>query len=145
MKQERIILSFIGVLIGLLFAGIAFYLYQGTKVIPSNLQNQATGNAVNTSPTPAPNGVFLNLDTPSDEQVVTTSKVVNISGKTTADAVVLVLTKSGQQVLKPTSMGVFTTTITIDSGENVLQVVAIGPNGSTKSIQRTVSFTSESF
>jgi hypothetical protein len=145
MKQERIILSFIGVLIGLLFAGIAFYLYQGTKVVPSSSQNQTGSNAVNVSPTPAPNGVFLSLDAPSDEQVVTTSKIVNISGKTTSDAVVLVLTKSDQQVLQPTSMGVFSTTVTIDNGENVLQVIAIGPNGSTKSIQRTVSFTSESF
>lgn len=145
MKQERIILSFIGVLIGLLFAGIAFYLYQGTKIIPKNSQAQTTAITNNASPTPSQSSVFLNLDQPTDESILTSSKVVNVSGKTTADAIVLVLTQGGQQILQPTSMGDFSTTITIASGENVLQIIAIGPNGDSKTIQRTVSYTDQSF
>jgi len=144
MKQERIILSFIGVLIGLLFAGVAFYLYQSTKIVPATTQNQ-TASQNQISPTPAQGSTFLDLDQPSDETVLTSSKVVTVSGKTTSNAVVLVLTSGGQQVLQPTSMGTFSTTVIINSGENVLQVIAIAPNGESKTIQRTVSFTDQSF
>ena len=141
MKQERVILSFIMVLIGLLVAGAAFYFYQSTKVIP----NTKTRLTISPTPTPTPkSNIFLILNDPTDESVVG-SKTLLISGKTTSDAAVMVITDADQQIIQPSSEGNFSTTITLESGENVIQVQAIAPDGGTKFLQRTVTYSTEDF
>ncbi len=142
MKQERVILSFVMVLIGLLVAGVAFYLYQGTKTIPaSKLKTVAIK-----SPTPSatPMGVYLSLDNPQDESVVT-DKVLAVSGKTVPGATVVILTSSSHQVVQPSQQGDFSTTITLDNGENLLQVISFGPDGLSQTAQRTVTYSTEQF
>ena len=76
MKQERVVLSFIMVLIGLLVAGVAFYFYQTTKVIPDKSN---TSNVISPTPTLKPT-IFLSLSQPGNESVVA-SKTLKISGK----------------------------------------------------------------
>ncbi len=141
MKQERIILSFVGILIGLVFAGIGFFLYQSTKVIPQGTKDTITKQQV--TPTPAPQG-FLTLSQPTDESLAS-SRTVTVSGKTDPAATVVVLTGSDQQVVNPSSQGDFSTTVTISSGENILDVIAISPTGQTQRIERTVSYTTADF
>lgn len=142
MKQERVILSFVMVLIGLLVAGLIFYLYQSTKVIPqSNLAN----NNNETSPTPTPkSSIYLILNQPSDESVVS-NKTLQISGKTSPGSTVTIITASDQEVIKPTTDGNFVTTTVLDDGQNIIHVQAISPDGQTYSIERTVTYSSESF
>ncbi len=140
MGKEKIILSFIAVVVGLLFASVIFYLYQGTKVLsPGKLKTVA----VVSSPTPKPK-VILNLDEPKDEEI-NDSRVVKVSGQTDPDALIVILTQTDQQVLNPSSSGSFSTTVTIENGENLIKITAIGPNGDTNTQTRTVSFTIESF
>lgn len=141
MKQERIILSFVGILIGLVFAGIGFFLYQSTKVIPQGTKDTITKQQV--TPTPAPQG-FLTLSQPADESLAS-SRTITVSGKTDPAATVVVLTGSDQQVVNPSSQGDFSTTVTISSGENILDVIAISPTGQTQRIERTVSYTTADF
>lgn len=141
MKQERIILSFIMVLIGLLVAGALFYFYQSTKVIPTPT------TSIITSPIPTPkstSNIFLSVTNPTNEQVVA-NKTVQIMGKTIPGATVIVITDSGQQVFSPSAQGDFSTTITIQSGENSIEIRAIAPNGETTSMQRTVTYSTEDF
>lgn len=141
MKKEKVLLSFIAVVLGILVTSIAFYLYQGTKVIPSSKLKTITIS----SPTPAPKlSIFLNISNPQDESVVN-KKIITISGETTSGATVLVITPVDQQIAVPASNGNFSTTVNIDSGENIVEITAIGQNGEDARVIRTVTFSNEEF
>ena len=141
MKQERVILSFIMVLIGLLVAGSAFYFYQSQK--------QAKTPVVQTTISPTPkltqaNVVFLNITSPTDEMVVT-NKTLKVSGKTNPEATIIIITKSDQQVLQPNSTGDFTTTVDLSNDQNLISIMSILPSGESKQIQDTVTYSTSSF
>lgn len=141
MKQERVILSFIMVLIGLLVAGVAFYFYQSTKVVKPS--TDISTNSI--TPTPSINpAFFLIVNEPKDESI-SDKKTVKISGKTDPGATVAILTVSDQQIVQPSSQGDFTTTISIDSGTNYIKIQAIAKTGETLTVQRVVSYTTEDF
>jgi hypothetical protein len=142
MKQERVILSFIMVLIGLLVAGALFYFYQSTKkVSPSAIG--VTNPQTSPTPTPQPK-IYLILNKLNDEEVVT-NKTLNINGKTNPDATIIIVTQADQQVLKPTSQGDFSTTITLSDGENFIRIQSILPGGETTATQRTITYSTQNF
>jgi hypothetical protein len=142
MKAERIVLSFIFILLGLLVAGGGFYLYQLTKTIPDSKLNAITVK----SPTPTPDlsGDLLILDSPTDESVVD-NRIITISGKTTPDATIIISTDTADQVVKPTTTGTFSLTQTIGTGTNFIEVRAIFADGLEKKMNRTVTYSTESF
>ena len=141
MKQERVILSFIMVLIGLLVAGGIFYFYQSTKTVsPSNIN---IVNRVTPSPTPEPK-IYLSLDEPTNETVVS-NKTLTIKGNANPNATILIITNSDQQVIQPSTLGDFSTTVTLDDDQNLIQVRSILPSGETSFIQRTVTYSTEAF
>lgn len=141
MKTEKLILSFVATLFGLLVAGIAFYLFQSTKTIPNSTTK--TVSFVSPAPTSMPS-IFLTLDQPKDEKVVN-SKVLIVSGKTSSNAVVIVITDSSEDVITPSSSGDFSTTINLDEGQNILEVISIAPNGESTKNKRTVTYSQEEF
>lgn len=140
MKQERVILSFIMVLIGLLVAGLAFYFYQSTKVVPDK-----SSSSLITTPTPTPKPtIFLSVNQPVNESVVS-SKTLNVSGKTEPQATVIIITDSGQEVVQPSSQGDFSTTITLSDNQNLITIWTLSPNGESASLQRTVTYSTDNF
>lgn len=141
MKAERIILSFVAVLIGLAVAGVAFYLYQMTKTV-DNVSPKRNTLTIATPTTDANN--YLTISSPRDESV-TDQKTISISGTTATDATLVVSTETNEQVVKPALNGNFTLTESIDEGYNLIQITAIFPNGEEKTILRTISYTNESF
>lgn len=141
MKAEKVILSFIAVLIGLLVAGAAFYFYESSKTVPS--LSPKTISIASPSPTPKPS-IFLNLDSPKDEEVVN-RKVITVSGKTIKDAIVSIITDDSQDIITPALNGSFSTTLTIGDGQNLVEVTAISPNGEDVKVMRTVTFSTEEF
>ena len=141
MKTEKLVLSFIATLFGLLAAGIAFYFFQATKIVaPSNTKVISFASP---TPTPAPS-IFLTLDRPKDEEVVT-SKILIISGKTNSNAAVVVMTDSFEDVITPSNNGDFSTTVSIDDGQNIVEVTAIAPNGESTTVKKTVTYSQEEF
>lgn len=141
MKAERLILSLVAIVIGLLVAGGAFYLYQMTKTLPP----QETKAITISHPTPTPDtGNFLVLDSPKDQEVVT-KKTISLSGKTLPDATIIISSESDDQVIKPARSGSFTATHTIGDDSNLLTVIAVFPNGEEQTIMRTVNFSTEEF
>ena len=141
MKTEKLILSFIATLLGLGFAGIAFYSFQATKTItPSNTK---TISFVSPTPTSAPS-VFLTVDRPKDEEVVS-SKVEIISGKTISNGVVIIITEALEDVITPSNTGDFSTSVNLDEGQNVLEIISIAPNGESITIKKTVTYSQEEF
>ncbi|OGH18673.1 MAG: hypothetical protein A3F31_05565 [Candidatus Levybacteria bacterium RIFCSPHIGHO2_12_FULL_38_12] len=141
MKTEKVILSFIAIIIGLLVTGIIFFLYQTTKIVPPN----KIKNIVLLNPTPPPqSSLFLILDSPRDEEVVD-KKIVTVSGKTQPDATVVISTNNTDDVITPASNGAFSSSITINDGQNQIEVVAIAPNGQEAHITKTITFSTETF
>ena len=140
MKTEKVLLSFVAVVVGLIVAGIGFYIYQSTKAIP----NTKLGTVKLASPTRTPPSVFLTVDTPQNEST-TDSKTVIVSGKTVPDATILISTATGDQILKPSTQGNYSTTVTIGNDENQIHVTAIGSAGTQADKIVTITFTTESF
>lgn len=141
MSKEKIILSVVATFIGLLVAGSGFYLYQRTKVVsPEEIKT-----AERTTPTPTPtSSFFLSAETPRDEEVVE-KKVVSVSGKTAQGAVVTIVTPIDEKIITPDRNGNFTTTVTIDNGQNIITITAVSATGEEKTIKRTVTFSTEEF
>lgn len=144
MKLEKILLSFVAIVVGLVAAGAAFYLYQMTKTLPTQ-KNQPAAVTTKTSPTPsAENGNILSLDSPKDEQVFS-DKQISISGKTMPDATIIITTEDADQIVKPASNGNYTLSQTIPDGTSILYITAIFSDGSEKKIMRTVTYSTENF
>ena len=141
MKTEKIVISFIAVFIGVVVAGVAFYIYQSTKVIPDS----KTKTVVVAPPTPTPKAtIYLSLTQPTEGQVLS-KKVVDVSGKTIPGSVVIVSTDSSDEVVSPSSVGDFSTTATITDGGNIIYITAIAPNGEQISVERMVTYSTENF
>lgn len=140
MKAEKLLLSFFAVLGGLIVAGVGFYLYQSTKTIPpSQIKNIKI-----TSPTPTSTPVLLTLDSPQDESV-TNNRTVTVSGKTDPNATIIISTDSIDQVINPSSTGAFTTTVVIDSDENIIHILSINAQGQETEKIVTVTYSTEDF
>lgn len=144
MKAEKVVLSFVAVLVGLIAAGIAFYLYQSTISIPTSKTKPI---AIVPSPTLAPlsdKNHLLQIDSPKDEAVFG-KKLITVSGKTVSDAIITVSTEDSDEVVKPAGNGNFTLTQAIPDGTSIIQISAIFPDGTEKKVMRTVTFSTESF
>lgn len=145
MKLEKVILSIIGVFFGLLVAGSAFYFYKSMANQAKKTDKKIAGINTTKAPIPSPTpSFFLNIDNPKDESV-TDNKTVSISGKTIPGATIIISTASDDQVLNPSSQGDFSTTETIDTGENQLLLTAIAPNGEEVKKMVIVTYSTESF
>lgn len=142
MKSERVILSFVAIIVGLVVAGVAFYFYQMTKTV-SEPGKQKIAQGKNPTPTPDKN-LFLSVETPKNEEVVE-KKVVSVAGKTVSSATIVVSSEIEDTVVKPAKNGDFSVTQTIGDGANLIQITAIFPNGEEKSVYRTVTFSTENF
>jgi hypothetical protein len=146
MKAEKVILSFVAVFVGLIAAGIAFYLYQSTKVVPADQTQPA---ATQITKAPAALGTTTNADTftidePSDQQVFD-KKLITIKGTAVKGATITVSTDDNDQVVQPADNGDFTLTQTIPDGTSLIEFTAIFPDGTEKKIDRTVTFSTKNF
>lgn len=141
MKKEKIILSLIAVIIGIFVAVGMFFIYQSTKKInPTELKTITVGNA---SPTPS-SGLFLTIDSPKDEEVVS-NRNLQISGKTVPDAKIVILTADNEEAAVPSKDGSFSTGINLSTGENIIEISATSPNGEIVKVKRVVSYSTENF
>lgn len=141
MKKKRIFTTFLILLIGCLFALAGFYLYQQSKIIkPSKIKK-----IVLEEPSPAPEStIFISISKPEDEEISTTRNLT-ISGKTIPNAKIVILTTTTQEAGVAAKDGSFTTDINLDEGENIIEISAVADNGETAKIKRTVIYTTEDF
>lgn len=141
MKKEKIILSFIAALIGTLVAVVGFYFYQSAKKIDPTEIKRITIN----SPSPSPvSSIYLTINKPKDEEVVD-DKIITVSGKTIPGAKIIILTQGNAEAAEASTDGSFTTDITIDSDENIIEISAFAPNGEVAKVKRVITYTTESF
>lgn len=141
MKAERLILSLVAIVIGLLVAGGAFYIYQMTKTLPPQKTKAISIN----HPTPTPDsGNFLVVDSPKDNEVFS-KKTITVSGKTLPQATVIISSETDDQVIKPAASGSFSATHTIGDDSNLISITAVFPNGEEQTILKTANFSAEEF
>jgi len=144
MKTEKVILSFVAVFIGLIAAGVAFYLYQSTKTVPVD-QTKPSATQITKMPTQVIAGTdTFTIDTPTDQQVFD-KKLITIKGTAVKDATITISTDTSDQVVQPADSGDFTLTQTIPDGTSIIEFTAIFPDGSEKKIDRTVTFSTKNF
>lgn len=141
MKKERVILSFIALLIGLVVAGSAFYLYDRAKA-----QEGDSDQSTVILPTPAPNedGNLLVIDKPQNEDVIS-SRSVTVTGNTLPDTYVVAQSLSEEQVAKSSSNGSFQFTLDIEDGLNIISITAIFSDGTQKTEKRVITYSTEDF
>lgn len=140
MKKETIVLAFIGIVVGLLVAGTVFYIYESTRKV-STASPQTNPQVTEQKTT---NNSFLTVSKPTDESISST-KVVEIIGKTKPDATIVILTSVDYKVISPSSDGSFSTTINIDDDQNIIEITAVAKNGMQQKITKTVTFSKEDF
>lgn len=143
MKAEKVILSFVAVFVGLVAAGVAFYLYQTTKIIPDETKPAATKVAYQPTPQPSKGDIFT-IASPQDEQVFDKNSIT-IQGTAVKGATVTVSTDDADQVVQPADNGNFTLTQTIPDGTSLMEFTVIFPDGTEKKIDKTVTFSTEQF
>jgi len=141
MNKEKIIISISAIVVGTILAIIALYFYQSTKKVdPSSIKSISIEKP---SPTPT-SGLFLTITSPNDE-IVTNERILEIKGKTTKDVKILVVTPTDEQAAIPTNDGNFSTDITLGPDTNIIEIIAVSPNGESVKVNRVVSYTTESF
>ena len=143
MKAERIILSFVAVLIGLGVAGGAYYIYQHyIKTQPQKVQTVT----VNTPPSPTPgnSGDYITVDQPGDESVQS-SRAIVVSGKATKNSTIILSTPSTDQSGIASADGSYSLSTTLDDDTNLIYVTAIFPDGTEQRVAKTVTYSTESF
>lgn len=143
MKAEKIILSFVAVLVGLIAAGVAFYFYQSTKAPKIAITPQVTQAPIMPTNTPKDTNTFT-IESPKEESV-TDKKMVTISGKTLKGTLLTISTEDADQVIKPADNGDFTATQTIPTGTTQITITAQFPDGTEKTLRRTVTSSTETF
>jgi len=144
MKAEKVILSFVAVFVGLIAAGIAFYLYQSTKLIPPDNTKPSAVQVTKTPVEQMTNVDTFTVDSPQDEQVFS-QKLITIKGTAEKGSTITISTADTDQVVQPADNGDFTLTQTIPNDTSVIELTAIFPDGTQKKIDRIVTFSTENF
>jgi hypothetical protein len=141
MKWEKIILSFIAIVIGLFVASAAYFLYQTIKSVPAAKIPKISI----TLPTPTPeNTVLLTIDSPTDESVITDRSIV-ISGQVDPSATLELHTNTDDQVTTSSATGKYSLTTLLQDGVNVITIIATLPNGQQNRKTLTITSSSEEF
>lgn len=141
MRREKFLLLLIASTVGLLVAGVAFYIYESSKTIPT----EKIKKVVKIVPTPTPKpSIYLNISSPKNELVVD-KKILTVSGKTVPNSNIIVLSPIDESAGSTSSDGNFSTTVNLEDDQNIIRITAIAPNGETITEARTVTYSTESF
>lgn len=140
MFKEKVLVTLLAILGGIVFSIGLFFLYQKTKqVVPRPSSNKETVET-----TPAPPQLFLNIDNPQNEAVFD-KKIIQLSGKTLGTAVVVVMSQDKEFVLTPATDGSFSVNLTLLDGVNQVEVIAINATGEILTEKLTATFSTGEF
>lgn len=140
MFKEKVLVTFLAILGGIVFSIGLFFIYQKTQ----QLSTKPPSNKETVEITPTPVKFFLNIDNPQNEAVFD-KKIIQLSGKTLGTAVVVIMGQDKEFVLMPAADGSFSTTITLLDGVNQVEVIAINADGKIITDKLTATYTKEDF
>jgi hypothetical protein len=138
MKKEIIIAILIGLALGLF---ITYGIYQARtglsdRSIDPNLITQPTSDT--------PFSGELALNSPLDESVQN-ENTVSVSGTTLPNSFVVVFVGNNETITHSDDSGNFSVEVELEDGGNVVTVFVIDEDGSSLSVERTVTVTDETF
>lgn len=108
-----------------------------------NIQYQKSNNPFSDGPvTTAPKTLRLDLDHPDDEGLTHSSSII-VSGQTAPHKDVLIYTDSQDLVITSKKDGSFSTVLNLDEGVNRIVVAVFDATGDTRTAERTIFYSKE--
>ena len=136
LSLKSFILSQVLILIlGLTFLGGLYYIL--------NIQHPQPKNAFLAGPvTSTPKSLRLDLDQPDQDSLTYSSSII-VSGKTGPGNEVLISTENFDSVIKSKPDGSFSTILSLDEGANRVTATVFDKTGDSRSAERTVYYSKE--
>lgn len=137
MKKEVVLAISIGFALGLI---ITFGIWTANQSL-KNLPQPSPKASVSPSPSPS-NQVTnnqLTINTPDDEALVSTD-TTTLSGTTTANATLLIISESGEQTAVADASGNFSVDVDLITGFNVITVYSYSADGQEFSKSLTITY-----
>lgn len=136
MKKEVIIAIIIGFGIGL---AITFGIYQAQKSYVNQTVSDLESTSVS-SPTPEPQPEhYLDIVAPEDFGLVETD-VVTITGFTSPEAYVTILSENDEVIVQANQAGSFTTEFELEENANILSLTALDADGNKVETSLTITY-----
>lgn len=140
MKKEVFLAVFVGFILGLI---ITFGIWTANKSLKNQPAPLTQTPPENTSPTPIPpsnNQLSLNVDSPEDESISSTSSV-SLSGKTSPRLPVVITWETGQTIAVADDTGVFEADIKLEGGYNRINLAVYDNQGNSATKDLLVTYT----
>lgn len=138
MKKEVVLAISIGFALGLI---ITFGIWTANQSL-KNLPQSSPKASIIPSPTPSNSQTTnnqLTINTPDDESLVSTD-TVTLSGTSTPQATLLVISESGEQTIVADASGNFSVDIDLITGFNVITVHSYSADGQESSKSLTITY-----
>lgn len=120
---------------GLIFLGVLYFIV--------NIQYQKPQTSFSNGPvTTKPRSLLLDLEQPEEDSLTFTDSVV-VSGNTSLSSEVLIYTGTNDLIIKSKPDGRFSTEVDLEEGENNITVATFDQTGQSKSLNRTVYYSKE--
>jgi len=132
---QFILSHFLILIVGLIFLSGLYYIL--------NIQYQKSSNPFLNGPvTTTPKTLRLDLDHPDDDSLTYSSSII-VSGKTAPLKDVLIFTDSQNLVITSKKDGSFSTILDLDEGVNRIVAAVFDATGDTRSVERSVYYSRE--
>jgi hypothetical protein len=141
MKKEVFLAVSVGFILGLL---ITFGIWTANRSLKPNVRPPVTSLSPTAVPSPqagqsASSPVNITITAPEDE-TLSGSDVVTLTGKTTPGAAVAVLYETGQNIVAADSSGDFSLDIKLEGGYNFITAAAYDQNGNQNTREILVTY-----
>lgn len=135
MRKEVLIAIIIGFALGLV---ITFGIWTANKALKETAPKKEEVPVPTLTPTPTPTQVLV-VSSPEDNSISDKEKI-EVSGKTSPKAVVVVLYGEGEKIIEADEEGNFSSEITLTGGANEITISAYDKDGNEVSKSLTVVY-----
>lgn len=129
MKKEVLIAIITGFALGLLITFGVWTANRAIKKTPEPETLVSPTPQAESTPTAESSEISLTIYSPEDN-FLTDQEEIEISGKTASQAVVVIIYPEGEKILEADENGDFSTMITLDGGDNEIEITAYDQGGS---------------
>lgn len=135
-KKQFIFSQFLILILGLTFIATLYY------YLNIQYQLQISPYSQGLPVTTPPKSLRLDVDQPDDDLLTFTKQVI-VSGQTGGGMDILISSQSDDLVIKSSPEGKFSTIFDLEEGVNEISVVVFDATGDTRSAERTVYYSKE--
>jgi hypothetical protein len=132
-KWPIVLVVLVLAVLGLGGAGAFYLVSRNSTAVPTPTSMPLATEVVPTT------GLTLTLNSPVDNTLAMEPKIM-VSGKTSPNTLVVILTESDQNTVESDTMGNFQSEIGLESGINTLTVIAYGENGEEKELSYNIVY-----